>query len=185
MEPPYEEQSLSLLAQAGEIVGRGFAALADYLAFVQILAGIFIIIAVGAGYYLYDRTAVLTGKKKPAGALAEAAKPKVNTVVLESWQRVEERMVRGGEADLKLAIIEADKILDDMLKAANYEGETIAERMKRLTRAQLSNLDDVWMAHKIRNRIVHEPTYTINRRDTAKHLAAYKRAFEEFGILRE
>ena len=58
--------------------------------------------------------------------------------------------------DWKLAIIEADIILDDVLKQQGYIGNSLGERLKSISTNQLSSLNDAWEAHKIRNRIAHE-----------------------------
>ncbi|MBI5148038.1 MAG: hypothetical protein HZA37_02730 [Parcubacteria group bacterium] len=102
---------------------------------------------------------------------------------VKAWQQIQKRLRAGDEANLKLAIIEADKILDEIIKLSGYRGETMSDRLKQLTPAQLSNLDGIWHVHKIRNRIVHEPEYYIAAAEAEKTISVYARAFREFGLI--
>ena len=61
----------------------------------------------------------------------------------------------------------------------------MSDRLKQLTPAQLSNLDGIWQAHKIRNRIVHEPEYFINAAEAQAAISVYAAAFREFGLIEE
>jgi len=106
-----------------------------------------------------------------------------NKRVLKAWKKIEERASSGQEAEIKLAIIEADKILDEILKVSGYIGETMADRLGNLTAANLSNIERVWQAHKIRNRLVHETDYNIGQTEVLEIIKIYQKAFQEFGLL--
>ncbi len=85
--------------------------------------------------------------------------------------------------DWKLAIIEADIVLDDTLKQRGYVGNSLGERLRSITPAQLSSIDDAWEAHKIRNRIAHDGTdFVLTKRMAEQTIAQYRRVFSEFGI---
>lgn len=101
----------------------------------------------------------------------------------KKWQIVVKRMAKGDEANVKLAIIEADKLLDIVLQHMNLGGKDMGERLEKITSVQLSNVDDVWLAHKVRNRIVHEPEHHLTRSEAESAIAAYEKAFKEWQIL--
>lgn len=102
---------------------------------------------------------------------------------VKAWQRVEQRMRVGDEAQVKLAVIEADKILDEILKMAGLQGETMADRLKRLNPAQLSNIESVWQVHKMRNRIVHEPDFHVTHAEAEYAVEVYRAALKELGLI--
>lgn len=102
---------------------------------------------------------------------------------IKAWQQIQKRMRLGGEANLKLAVIEADKIFDEIIKLTGYKGETMADRLKQITPAQLSNIEKIWQAHKARNRIVHEPDFHLTLEQTEMALEIYKQAFQEMGLI--
>lgn len=102
---------------------------------------------------------------------------------LKALKQIQKRFKIGDESNLKMAIIEADKILDELLKVSGYKGETMSDRLKLLTSAQLSNINEIWEAHKLRNRIVHEPNFHLTRGEAWNAVEIYKKAFKEFGLI--
>lgn len=105
--------------------------------------------------------------------------------ILRAWQKVKARLAKQQEAELRLAVVEADLILDEVLKISGYQGETMGDRLKGLTPANLSNIERVWRAHKIRNRIVHEPDFAVTAMEAEEMVDIYHKALQEFGLLRE
>lgn len=85
--------------------------------------------------------------------------------------------------DWKLAIIEADVILDETLKEKGYAGASLGERLRSISPSQLNSLDDAWTAHKIRNQIAHEGAdFVLTKRLAEETINRYRRVFTEFGI---
>lgn len=91
-------------------------------------------------------------------------------------------MIPGKEMNYKLAVIEADKLLDYALKAQNFSGETMAERLNSAT-YKYPKLKKVWWAHKVRNYIVHDPNYIVKFNETCRVLDLFKKALKKLGGL--
>lgn len=85
-------------------------------------------------------------------------------------------------ATLNLAIIEADKLLDDAMKKAHFKGKTMGERMVSAQR-KFSNNDNVWAAHKMRNKLVHETDVKFNENETRTALKQFQQALKDLGAL--
>jgi hypothetical protein len=83
---------------------------------------------------------------------------------------------------MALAIIDADKLLDDALKKRHFRGKTMGERLVAAQR-QLSDNDAVWFAHKLRNRLVHETNVRLKKRDVQKALAGFRQGLRDLGAL--
>jgi hypothetical protein len=81
-----------------------------------------------------------------------------------------------------LAVIDADKLLDEALKKRRYKGKTMGERLVAAQRS-LTNNDAVWFAHKLRNRLVHEPGASVNKKDVQRALEGFKQALKDLGAL--
>jgi len=95
-----------------------------------------------------------------------------------SWMTIERQLVKGEEASCHLVVLNADKLLDQALRQRNFKGDTMGERMKS-ARDTWSNANNVWAAHKLRNRIAHETDVNVGY-DNARHaLAAYKQALKD------
>lgn len=99
-------------------------------------------------------------------------------VFSEKWQSVEQKLDSKEEGNYKLAIMEADNMFDDLLKKAGYVGEDMGERLKQLQPGDVSNLDELWEAHKLRNKIAHESGVSVNYNQAKKSIEAYKKAFQ-------
>lgn len=79
-----------------------------------------------------------------------------------------------------LAIINADKLLDEALKRRKFKGKTMGERMVAAQR-ELSDNDGVWYAHKLRNRLVHEADVKLKEADVKKALIGIRQALKDLG----
>lgn len=83
---------------------------------------------------------------------------------------------------MALAVINADKLLDEALKKRHFKGKTMGERLVSAQRL-FSDNDSVWFAHKLRNRIVHEANVKLKKRDTQKALAGFRQGLRDLGAL--
>jgi len=101
----------------------------------------------------------------------------------KKWESVMNKLEKNNESDYKLALIEADNIFDDLLKKSGYQGEDMGERLKQITKAQLANIDDLWQAHKVRNRIAHEPGFKLTHAQAKRAIEIYQRAAEDLEVL--
>ena len=98
-------------------------------------------------------------------------------------QDVKTNIASDNPNDWKLAIIEADIILDDSLKQKGYLGTSLGERLKSISGAQMNTINDAWEAHKIRNRIAHDGAdFVLTKRLADETISRYLRVFSELGI---
>ncbi|OGG55357.1 hypothetical protein A3D62_02295 [Candidatus Kaiserbacteria bacterium RIFCSPHIGHO2_02_FULL_49_11] len=99
----------------------------------------------------------------------------------ERWEQVLRHANSENPNDWRLAIIEADTILEDIVARAGFPGETLGERLRGIERSDFKTLDEAWEAHKVRNRIAHDGSnYLLNKRDTLHVVDLYRQVFEEF-----
>lgn len=118
---------------------------------------------------------------------------KINDIILKkephkervrsSWDDIERHFFAGDDNDLKIALIEADNLLDETLHDAGVVGTSLAERLQRVSVERLPNVEDVWQAHKIRNRIAHEAGFVMKRDLAERALTIYEKALEHLGAL--
>lgn len=96
------------------------------------------------------------------------------------WEEITRHLDGENPIEWKMAIIEADALLDDIMKGIGYKGETLAERLKSIEPSDFENLQNVWAAHKIRNRLVHEPgKVKLSRGDAKSAVEKYEKALKE------
>lgn len=101
----------------------------------------------------------------------------------KTWKKVIARLETMNESEYKLAVIEADDLLETILKKMGYPGKDLESRLKNLTSATISNIDQVFTAHKTRDDIVHDPDYRLDVEQTRKILEIYERAFRNLQAL--
>lgn len=107
-------------------------------------------------------------------------KPRVNA----KWEKVLAHAHSQNPADWRVAIIEADVMLEDLLKAVGYDGEGIGEMLKKVEPSDMLTLDKAWEAHKIRNRIAHAgQDFDLTERETLRVIGLFEEVFNEFQII--
>jgi hypothetical protein len=115
--------------------------------------------------------------------LAQKSTPLKIPPLSSRWEEVKRHAASFEEGQWKFSIIEADKLLDDVLRALGYPGESVGDRLKFIRKENLPSLDALWHAHRLRNRLVHEPGYTLSRDDMEEAIRNYKIALQELGAL--
>jgi len=98
------------------------------------------------------------------------------------WHEIIELARQPGEVSLKLAVMEADKLLDQALKTLAMPGNTLGERLK-FAAYKYPQLQRVWFAHRIRNQLAHEASYHLDRPLGIKALKVYRDALRLIGAV--
>lgn len=101
----------------------------------------------------------------------------------KKWATIERKLLFGDEPNLKMAVIEADNFLDELLKRMGLPGKDMGERLRSLDVSKLKSLNLVWEAHKLRNRIVHEAGYRLTTDEAERALKNYRQALEDLQVL--
>ena len=101
----------------------------------------------------------------------------------DKFAELKEHLNSDNPNDWKLAIIEADIILDDTLKRQGYAGPTLGDRLKSISPSVLSTIDDAWQAHKVRNQIAHAGAdFVLTQKIARETIVQYERVFKELGV---
>lgn len=99
----------------------------------------------------------------------------------ERWEVVINHLNSGNQAEWKLAIMEADNILDDMVEKIGYAGENLGERLRVVEQSDFNTIQSAWEAHKIRNKIAHEGSkFELSEREARRIIGLYEKVFKEF-----
>jgi hypothetical protein len=180
--PAEWRQAISVATTAGEMFVRSPEVAAIIVGLKVFAAVVTTLLAIGI-VVLLVKMSFFSSKIKTAKSFLFMASAAEQEKVSREWERVKGRLRRGGDAELRLAVIEADQLLDTMLKRIGFSGNTMAERLERIGPWQLPNLPDVWVAHKMRNRLVHEPHTRITPYEAETALQIYEKALQSLGLL--
>ncbi len=100
------------------------------------------------------------------------------------WQAVVEYMNSHNEGDFKLAILEADSMLDSLLDTLNLPGETLGEKLKSADPDKFPKLNNIWEAHNIRNKIAHEGSdFIISSHEAKRVIGIYEQVFRDYNFI--
>ncbi len=100
------------------------------------------------------------------------------------WEQIVALSISSEEANWRLAILEADIMLSQLLAERGFTGETLADQLKSANPLQFTTLDLAWEAHRMRNAIAHlGEAFPLTERDVRSTIEQYRRVFEEFGAI--
>lgn len=152
----------------------------------QVLVGIIFIVLIGTLVYIKMRISELDALDKKRYA-EHFIKPEVVVPTnpnLERWNKISGMFMSQSESDWRLAVIEADSMLDEFIATLGYPGNNMGERMKNMDRRFFPTLDLAWDAHKIRNRIAHEGmNYHLSDRDKEIARKNYEYIFRDAKLI--
>jgi hypothetical protein len=98
------------------------------------------------------------------------------------WDEIERMSAAGGEMNLKMAVMEADKLLDHALKAMAIPGMTLGERLK-FAAYKFPKIRNVWNAHRLRNQLAHESSYYLDPSFARKAIRDFKDALQLLNVI--
>ena len=99
----------------------------------------------------------------------------------KKWERVLEHIESKHDSDWKLAVIEADIMLDELLDKSGYVGDSMGDKLKQVDKSDFRSIDQAWEAHKVRNAIAHEGSeYGLTEKEARRIIKIYENIFKEF-----
>jgi hypothetical protein len=137
----------------------------------------------GSSYAAMQLARVRAMERRELEALTHAAISGEDTEN-ERWQQILSYAAADDEELWRLAIIEADVMLDEMLAAAGYQQDSLGDKLRSVEKSDFRTIEQAWEAHKLRNAIAHEGSaYDLNRRELQRAINQYREVFNEFGFI--
>jgi len=164
--------------QAGDwgFIGTGWAVIrAIFLILDIILVAAFIVVYIIALQY--------RPKLHPAHGVTKKTFTLKDAVFKDRWLKIQAKFSQGTPDAHKLAIIDADKIADDALKRLGFTGDHMADRLEKIMPHELSSLDRLWQAHRLRNNLVHTPGYEVPQHDAKIAMGSYEAFLREIKVI--
>ena len=96
------------------------------------------------------------------------------------WQHILEESRSDSDQSRRLAILEADIMLGELLDELGLRGATMADKMKTVDRGRFNTIDLAWEAHRARNRVAHEAGHSSSGQETRRIIGLYEKVFREF-----
>jgi hypothetical protein len=100
---------------------------------------------------------------------------------MQKWQDLQKMLVQ--QESWPLAVITADKLLDEALKKKHLKGKSMGERLVAAQR-QLTDNDAVWYAHNLSKKVRDTSGVKLRQNDVKKCLVGVRQALRDLGALR-
>ena len=94
-------------------------------------------------------------------------------ILKERWESIINRSKINSPESIKASIIDADNLVEDLLDRMRIEGESMAEKMEKLSTSDFHTFNQLMAAHHVRNRLVHEPGFSLSHEEANKVLGNY------------
>lgn len=121
-----------------------------------------------------DVRTLLKGADMPVATKGKMAK---------RWQKIIQRLETGSASQYKIAILEADKFVDEILEGISHKGKNMAEKLEQMNPGQLENIEDLARVHKIRNEIIQNEGFVVDEKTARETVAVYEDVLKSFEFI--
>lgn len=162
------KSNVQLLKTLGFVIGGAAA------------VGSFIFTKLGDAIWVAEKA-----KLYPVGMKVSASNGSVvENPTKKKWDKIVAQSESTTPSEWRLAIIEADIMLDDLLSTLRLPGETMGDKLKAVEKSDFNTIDLAWEAHKARNMIAHQGSdFVLNQRETRRIISLYEVVFKEFHLI--
>jgi hypothetical protein len=99
------------------------------------------------------------------------------------WEAVMSRLATGSVAGGKIAIIEADKMLDEVLGKLGFSGKNTKEKIENVKSGQLVGIEDLREARGLYHNIMEDPAHEASLEEIKTALSDYERFFRGIELI--
>jgi hypothetical protein len=110
-------------------------------------------------------------------------KPYQAKIFAKKWVKIVEKGESEIEAERKLAILEADSILENFLKSEKYISENLEEELDKIPEEILKDKEEIKKAKEIKKAILEDPSFHLSPQKTREILEIYKKIFKSFQMI--
>ncbi|MDP2641417.1 MAG: hypothetical protein Q8P39_02655 [Candidatus Yanofskybacteria bacterium] len=98
------------------------------------------------------------------------------------WKKIIKRLESQREDEYKLAILEAESMLEEIFKRMGF-GNTLEEQLQRIPPVTIPTLEELKRAHMIRSNIAHDPDFVLSADQAKEAMEIYERTLKALDIL--
>ena len=99
------------------------------------------------------------------------------------WNKIKRTLQKGtSEAQWKLGLIEASKMLDEVLQKGGLGVGALDDRLKRLTEEDISNLPQLFEAYGVCQDIVRDPDYRLAKEKAEEVMEIFEKTFKDLQL---
>ncbi len=119
----------------------------------------------------------------PGSSISEHEARREDLDPVQRWCRIQKLYHSGKKSDKKLAVLEADILLKDLLLSLGFKNDTLGKMLKMIEKEQFNMLEEAWDAHKIRNELAHSSLPELDLSSVARAMRLYEKIFRHFDFI--
>jgi hypothetical protein len=100
------------------------------------------------------------------------------------WHYIQTLIESPNDSDWRVAIIEADSMMEEILREKGLTGGTVSELLEAAKESGYRSIQDAWDAHLVRNQIAHEGVnFPISQLEGRRVIKMFQNFFEELRVI--
>ncbi len=117
-------------------------------------------------------------------ALMQEKEKEVSKYKDPRWSMVLNYLFSSNPNDWKLAILESDNMLFDLLGQLGFQGVSLGDKLKDANGDSFKSIALAWEVHTVRNKIAHEGSeFNISLKEAKRVIAIYEAIFQDYGFI--
>ena len=102
----------------------------------------------------------------------------------QRWNYILTLIESPNESDWRMAILEADTFMEEVLKDKDLTGTTVSELLESAKSNGYASIQSAWDAHLVRNKIAHQGSeYPISQVEGRRVIKLFQNFFEELKVI--
>lgn len=100
----------------------------------------------------------------------------------KNWSTLRTQSENEDSSERKLAIIEADDMLTDILKEMGYDGISLEETLEEVSKEVVPNKEDLIEAHRTRQELIYNPNLDLSQDDAREIMNTYEETLKDLQL---
>lgn len=110
------------------------------------------------------------------------SKPYFGVKLSQNWEDIVEQARDDNESERKLAIIEADDMIDSALSQMGYKGDNLMEKLDGLNEDIIPKINELRAAHRLKRDLVYDPNKSVSKEEAEEVIKDYEATFKDLQI---
>lgn len=143
---------------------------------IKILFIVFSVFCLTGIIYLYKKTKYLHLDELETWDILKNFKDYGVSKAQKQWKKIKQNFEKDNPVYWKLALLESEKLMDEILTRMGLGPGTMDERLSRATVDEIPNLQDVIKARSLCQDIAKDPDYRLNKENAENTLQVFEKA---------
>ena len=133
-------------------------------------------------YFIIDTSALEEKYFKDVTEFTKTS-PYTSVKVPGAWKKAKNQSESEDESERKLAVIEIDDIVTEVLNQMGYEGDSLEKTLSGVSGEIIPNKEELLKAHKKRRDLVYDPNYDLSMDEAKEIMNVYEQTLKDLQLL--